>query len=667
VAEIFQFVPKAKLDAKANVAEFISRCRDELTVFGQDLDWDNWNWSKVVNFTKVGAPSRGVKAEHLLSEEIQSFAKAYIRYSQGHNPTKNIQEIKAIRCVEPALIKVKGVADITLLDITVLDEAAVVAREKYGSSGYHAGAHLEILAKFLSDNDMIAASVSWKSPIPRYVDRNRVGEEGRKQREGKLPSDYQLEYMAEMFANDLQDYRDRFTTSMFALSMCAPGRVSEFQDLSIDCLHEDKDRKGELRLGLRFYAGKGYGADIKWISTPFVSIAKEAVSRLKILSAEGRKLAKWYERYSDRFYRHDRCPDVGEDVPLDASQICHAMGWSVPKGRNAKWVAFNPSKKWVLSIKEQKGFITLRDLNQYIYSQLPSDWPWKNKERGIKYSSSLLCFRRNELHGNRGVSPVLLWTLDNAQFTYDLGPRNTKHHKSIWERHGYVNPDGTSIKVTSHQLRHLLNTIAQRGDLGQLDIAMWSGRANIHQNKTYNHMSEYEVIDKAKSIVGIEKMMGPLEKVKSHLPVTLQDLETIGEGIAHVTEYGFCVHDFSMIPCQKHRDCLNCNEQVCIKGDGEKLNRLKLQRDMIKTQLKKTKNGMADGYYGADRWHEHQKATLERADELISLLESEDIKGGAIIRLRNQREYSAMKRELAMIEAQEKLSDTKLSEEEKNG
>jgi hypothetical protein len=108
---------------------------------------------------------------------------------------------------------------------------------------------------------MIPVRVNWKNPIPRYEDRNRTGEKGRERREKKLPTDNQLEWMAEMFANDLLDPRDRYTTSMFALGMCAPGRVSEFQDLSVDCLHEEVDRKGVTRLGLRFYAGKGYGAD----------------------------------------------------------------------------------------------------------------------------------------------------------------------------------------------------------------------------------------------------------------------------------------------------------------------------------------------------------------------------------------------------------------------
>lgn len=654
MADVFQFIPKAELDAKANVGEFIRRCRDDLTVFGEDLDWDNWNWKGVVNYTKVGVPSQGVKPEHLLSEDIMPFAKAYIRYQQGHAPTKNIQEIKAIRCVEPALIKVKGVADITRLDVAVLDEAAIVAREQYGGSGYHAGAHLERLSKFLSDSQMIPASVSWKNPVPRYEDSNSTGEKGNKQREEKLPSDYQLEYMAEMFANNLQAPRDRYTTSIFGLGVCAPGRISEFQDLPVDCIHEEYDRKGECRLGLRFYAGKGYGAEIKWVSTPFVSIAKEAVKRLTKLSAEGRRIAKWYEDHPDKFFRHENCPDVAEDAELSAFQICMAMGWKVKSEKGARAVAFNQRNKWLIELSNRGECISLKTLNKYIHQTLPPGWPWKNKERGIKYSDALLCLRKNEMHSRRNVSPVLLWTPNNSLFTYDLGPRRTKCHRSIWMRHGYTNPDGTAIKVTSHQLRHLLNTVAQRGDLGQLDIAMWSGRANIHQNRTYNHMSEYEVLAKVKGLPNMATMMGPLEKVKRHMPVTLKDLDVIGEGAAHVTEYGFCVHDFSMLPCQKHMDCINCTEQVCIKGDSEKLARLKMQRDKTKEQLEKAESGMSEGLYGAGRWYDHQKKTLDRTNELIRLLESDGVEDGAVIRLRNDQEYSSLKREVAARESQPK-------------
>ena len=46
---IFQFKSKAELTAAANLEAFISKCREDLTVFGVDLDWDAHVWPKVVN------------------------------------------------------------------------------------------------------------------------------------------------------------------------------------------------------------------------------------------------------------------------------------------------------------------------------------------------------------------------------------------------------------------------------------------------------------------------------------------------------------------------------------------------------------------------------------------------------------------------------------------
>jgi hypothetical protein len=140
---------------------------------------------------------------------------------------------------------------------------------------------------------------------------------------------------------------------------------------------------------------------------------------------------------------------------------------------------------------------------------------------------------------------------------------------------------------------------------------------------------------------------GLVAKIKIRAPVTFSDLHAVGDGIAHVTEFGFCVHDYSMVPCQRHRDCLNCTEQVCVKGDAEKLERLKLQRLGIHLQLEKAKTASADGMYGADRWTQHQRKTLERADALIDMLESPQTPEGAVIWLSNDQEHSPLKRAIA--------------------
>ncbi|WP_240357256.1 hypothetical protein [Pseudomonas hygromyciniae] len=87
--------------------------------------------------------------------------------------------------------------------------------------------------------------------------------------------------------------------------------------------------------------------------------------------------------------------------------------------------------------------------------------------------------------------------LRESTFTTDINYIDGQE-RSIWERNGYKNPDGTPISMGSHQVRHYLNTLAQRGSLGQLDIAKWSGRANIQQNATYNHMTADEHVEMAR-------------------------------------------------------------------------------------------------------------------------------------------------------------------------
>ena len=149
MADLLLFIPKHQRDSRQNLEDFIAMCRDRLTVFGADLDWHANAWPKVGNFTVMGAPARGYATDQLLDADIIPFAKAYVRYQQGHNPTQLKNEFKAIRCIEKALLTVKGKADITQVDQLVMDAAGQVARE-YKASGYQAGVSLLKLVDFLN-------------------------------------------------------------------------------------------------------------------------------------------------------------------------------------------------------------------------------------------------------------------------------------------------------------------------------------------------------------------------------------------------------------------------------------------------------------------------------------------------------------------------------------
>ena len=217
--------------------------------------------------------------------------------------------------------------------------------------------------------------------------------------------------------------------------------------------------------------------------------------------------------------------------------------------------------------------------------------------------------------------------------------------ESIFERWGYKDE---SYRISSHQFRHYLNTLAHRGQAGELEIARWSGRASLSDNAAYNHMGEDEYVDRMRTLgVGESSKAQLIFKSKKNMPITLAELEADGDRVAHVTLYGACVHDFSMEPCQLHRDCISCREHRCIKGDDEKLNRIKELKSMNEVQLTNALEGLENGYMGADRWVQFYSAKLGRANQLIDILENPEIEDGAVIHMGVDVSFSPIKRALA--------------------
>lgn len=660
MADVFQFKPRTEITAEENLRAFINKCRDELTVFGSELDWNAHVWPKLAVFAKLGVTTRKPTLEQLMEDDFVEFAKAYFRYQQGHKPTGAKNELKALRAVESALIQVNGNASIVGLSIACLDEAIVLTKQHYSDgAAYHCGREIERLAGFVTTHHLIPANLkTWKSPIPRPSDATKTGKEAKAARDKKLPNEIALNALAEIFANDPSDNRDIFTTTVFAMLMSAPSRITEILALPADCEVTEKDNKGVERYGWRFFSGKGFEGDIKWIPTVMVEVAKTAVKRAKKLSSEARKLAAWIENDPDKFYRHKNCPKVSDTARLTMQQACQALGLANDTPKNCR------SGLYGRGLEANDGVHTLDSLWIHIKERLPDGFPWLDKDKGIKYSNALFALNKNQLHGNRGCLPVELHKPTNNFFNNDIITRDSlgDSHRSIFDRYEYRSETGQRLKVTSHQARHLLNTIGQRGGLSNLEIAKWSGRADVKQNRTYNHMTEYELVAMAERIDTSKTMFGPVGEVSKYLPVTAQEFNTLEQAAAHVTEYGFCVHDYTMSPCEKYRDCINCTEQVCIKGDSSKLERIKERLGRTEDLLKNAEKDVEEGDAGADRWFTYHQKTATRLRELVSILENPEIEEGAQIKLRGN-DFSQLRR-VAQKKAVESISSNHPNNEE---
>ena len=657
MAELVHFSPKSKQDAAGNLGEFIRLCRDDLTLLGQDLKWNSWQWPGV-HFTKLGTSSRGCTAKDALEPAMMDFAKAYFRYQQSHHPTKALNETKALRTVELALLNRNGNAAIADLDMATLDEAALLGRSHYSPmAAYQCGRELERLAHFVNSKRLIDADLgTWKHPIKKPVEISvQTGPKAKAARDKKLPSTEALDALAEIFSNNPKNPRDTFTTATFAMTMCAPSRITEILHLPVDCEVEERDSKGVLRYGWRFFSGKGYEGDIKWVPTVMVPIAKEAVRRIRAMTEEGRKLAQWIEETPHEAYRHANCPPVPDDQPLTIFQACQFLGMA----HQSKKASISSLSS--LDLESSDGAHTLHSLWNHTKSRQPADFPWLSEEKGIKHSNALFCMTRNVLHRQRGASPVILWVPDGTVFNNDLSPRKSlrsDYHKSVFDRYGFKAANGEALKLTSHQARHFLHTIGMRGGLSENEAARWAGRADTRQNSVYNHMSEFEMVAKAEALDTTLTLFGPAGDVAQHLPISTQEFNLMERGAVHVTEFGVCVHDYTMSPCEKFRDCLNCQEQVCVKGDDERLNRIKARLEEVEKDYAAAKEAIAQGYSGADRWYEIQETTVVRVRQLVQILENPELPHGSQIKLRDGNDFSHLRRAIREKARQAALGKT---------
>lgn len=232
--------------------------------------------------------------------------------------------------------------------------------------------------------------------------------------------------------------------------------------------------------------------------------------------------------------------------------------------------------------------------------------------------------------------PGVVATVSINQVNNRLGPKTGSHHETIFSRYGFTEPDGSPIKVTTHQFRHYLNTLAQAGGLSQLDVAKWSGRKDIRQNATYDHVSADELVLKIRGALGDDsQMFGPLANLPKRIVIHRDEFARLKVPTAHTTEFGVCIHDYTMAPCQLHADCLNCSEQVCVKGDEVRSARIRDELVTARENLEAAKQAHADGYFGASRWVDHHELTVKRLAQLCALLDDTSIPHGAVIQLSN--------------------------------
>ncbi len=444
------YFPSDKIQSPySEIKRFIDFVK-QLSELNEDIRFDENYWKGEVNFVKTGISSKDRLSENLLHHSILEFAKAYIKYQKIKSKLKTQDTILSIRAIEQICLDRYGEVDLTKLAIADFDLAAENAKVNYkASSAYHVGRQLKILLDFLRQLKIVVLP-EWKNPIKKPSEKSIVLDaESEEHRASKLPDEDAIFALADIFSrkdSELSD-RDIFVTSAVSLLLAAPERASELFFLKHNCIHEEevqtlsKSSLGltadgsniETVLGIRWYAQKNYGHDIKYIPSVMIPTVKRAIERLIRMSEKPRHLAYLLET-SDKFPRHELCPDVRDHQLLKRSEVLMAMGFdaSLLDARQAN----NSGRQFLITrdIPISDYEVSLNDLNIILRRRLPQGFPYVPFKTGngvkVKWSEALFCSFANQFHSDKLTIFSELWMPHIDTLNEDLSPTK-KRRKDV--------------------------------------------------------------------------------------------------------------------------------------------------------------------------------------------------------------------------------------------
>lgn len=622
------FVSKAQLQCQQNLATYIRQARVVSPVWKQvpGFSWEAAVWATPrgsIRFMKydVELHARALPTpEQQFDHEFMEFAKAYLINSRRGDPAKAFRgDYLAVQIVWAALMHVDGHADITKLSPLHLAKAVDIIGKR-NKSHRNTGLAVRNLVRTVAEHNLSPHSLKhWKPPFEQW------GADLSKQPvKTALPDDEALLAFAEIFSRGYHGELDDeaiYITSITAILLSVPMRIAEKLRFRLDTLKSEFDTKGKLQWYLQYYSNKNKKVVLKGIPEVMVEHCREAFSRLERITCEGRRLALHLESGTMEFFPHPGVPAVPADQVLTQEQVMSALG--CPTAKSAQIFMRRATGNYRL---EGQTLTTLwkivRDENMRFLPFFPYQVdPNLHRTKPPKMSESLICLRRGQLTDVYRTSPVLLGPTTLHHYSKRVSPSYAKSngdtHRSFLERHGY--PDSS---IRSHQLRHFLNTAAREAGVGIEVITKWSGRAAVKQTRDYIHL------DPAREARKLAEGMIPLADV-TPTPITSAEYDIRDKGPIITTRYGICMHSWTVSPCQKSGDCLNCSELLHCKGHKNSLAAVKVERDHVAENLNATLKEIEAGNRPATRWVETHSRYLERLNSIVAMHENPNIPDGS--------------------------------------
>lgn len=624
--------------------KFIQICR-ESSVLNASAQFDANVWEhgpllkgknnecRVIFSTREAAQSRS--RVPCMDEKFLPFAKSILVYRQSIKPViSQSTRLSALRYLEAALRQCGKDCRPNSIDSQVLDSAVALVRSCVTADvAYRTACELEAIADLMRAKRLIHLRERWLHGMRRPdALGSRISPESVLARQTKCPSVAAIRAIGGVF-QVAQGVSDKLTASSGALLLCAPDRINEVTRLRRNCIVLGEGRF-EGKVGIRWPGSKGAKNTTKWIPKKMAGVAQDAVRKLNECTTAGHKLACWYVSNPKSIFIHEDATHLRGQASLTYEDVALLLWGRGSKAASAKqWCRANGIKMAERRRKNVCGYVSFADVERVILGMLPSSFPHLPGDSSISVHEALYIVRKNELHATNATYECLFDVVDQGDIASRLGQRNDSGIPSIFVKYEYSEDDGTPIHLKTHAPRHYLNTGAQMAGLSSSEISAFSGRRDERQNQAYDHMTSDEVQQPIKTAIKQSGFMGGLVDSNTRHLVTRAEFSQKGVETGHTTEYGHCVHNFASEPCHLHRDCINCEELECVKGEKVKETNLRALKAETEHFLLRAKVALSLEEFGADAWVAHQEQTLERVNSLLARIDDPEIPIGARIRL----------------------------------
>lgn len=610
-----------------NYQLLVNQCKFRFPYEVNDWNSDSWNltayekkslnsrakqYRLIFALTSSRKGNRTEKKEFSVefSDLIKSLISVrYIERSVGYGPQQTL--LIAFRYLYEVIEK-NNLTIENLLNRHFVEAAELLGQRESPSTCYRIGNSLEMLSAMFDRFHLTKIKTNFKSSFKRTEVSNLLSTRTSIRSEKLQISEEALDAILKL-DEVVTEEDERLIVETLKLFLFTGLRISELLSLERNCLLFKVENE-EKFIGIRYYPLKGGHKEvrIKWFGDLSGKLVEQTIYKIEKITANAREVAKWLSIYPNKSYLRilikkseihieDLMFVLGTESKSAAYSILNRAGIHPPYIIEKFDNLFRPDSKKMIAFEDSSSGYSLK-LQDALFAT---------------FQDTFSLYKHKKIY-----FPELL-TEGSFMLVVSGKEDKTNPRKSIFDKYDLKDKDGEKIHITSHMFRRLLNTLYNEGGVPLTILTKVFGRKNSKDTLAYLYTTPKKRTEDARRAFKEGGLIGPKVSLIRQIPIGQRDeaINTTVESV-HQLGFGFCLHDWSSLPCEKHIQCLdNCIDFHLDAKDPRTKNYLIEQKESAESALAMAQSEEVKEERKASAQAEHYKRIAKNAKKYLKDLE----------------------------------------------